>query len=74
MWWDPHFGQSFVVAGDSKLILAPAGPKNEDSHDTILLLSAVNGMEGNREAAFTTRSLAILATSPLAERNLIIRF
>jgi hypothetical protein len=48
MWWDPHFGQSFVVAGDSKLILALAGPNNEDSHDTILLLSAVNGIEGNR--------------------------
>ena len=55
MWWDRHFGQSFVVPGDSKLILALAGPKNEDSHDTILLLSAVNGLERNREAAFTTR-------------------
>ena len=43
------------MAGHSKPILALAGPKNEDSHATILLLSAVNGMEGNREAAFTTR-------------------
>ena len=25
------------------------GPKKEDSHDTILLPSAVNGIEGNRE-------------------------
>jgi hypothetical protein len=48
MWWDPHFGQSLVVAGDSKPILALEGPKKEDSHDTILLLSAVNGMEENR--------------------------
>lgn len=48
------------MAGDSKPILALAGPKNEDSHENDFVTFGVNGMKRNREAGLHYAPLGVL--------------